>query len=76
MFAGNFAPRGWAKCEGQLLDISQNSALFSILGTIYGGDGTTTFGLPDLRGRVAIGPGDGPGLTSRPLGQKTGSERR
>ena len=74
MFAGNFAPRGWAKCEGQLLDISQNSALFSILGTIYGGDGTTTFGLPDLRGRVAIGPGDGPGLTSRPLGQKTGSE--
>ncbi len=56
MFGGNFAPRSWAFCDGQLLPISQNQALFSILGTIYGGDGRTTFALPDLRGRVAIGP--------------------
>ena len=54
MFAGNFAPRGWAFCDGQLLAVSQNDALFSLLGTIYGGDGRTTFGLPDLRGRVPI----------------------
>ena len=60
MFAGNFAPRSWAKCEGQLLPISSNSALFSILGTTYGGDGRTTFALPDLRGRATIGPGNGP----------------
>lgn len=73
-FAGNFAPRSWAFCEGQLLAISQNSALFSILGTTYGGDGRTTFGLPDLRGRVAVGQGNGPGLNDRPLGQKGGSE--
>ena len=56
-FGFNFAPRGWAKCEGQLLAISQNTALFSLLGTTYGGDGRTTFGLPDLRGRVIISPG-------------------
>ena len=74
MFGGNFAPRGWALCEGQLLSISQNTALFSILGTTYGGDGRTTFGLPDLRGRAPIGAGNGPGLTPRPLGQKTGAE--
>ena len=74
-FAGNFAPRGWALCDGQLLALSQNGALFSILGTTYGGDGRTTFGLPDLRGRVAIGAGTGPGLTPRPLGQKSGVER-
>jgi len=74
MFAGNFAPRSWAFCHGQLLPISQNSALFSILGTTYGGDGRTTFGLPDLRGRVPIGEGNGPGLTSRSLGQKSGAE--
>lgn len=74
MFAGNFAPRGWAKCEGQLLPISQNTALFSILGTTYGGDGRTTFALPDLRGRVAIHPGRGPGLSSYKLGQKGGYE--
>ena len=74
MFGGNFAPRGWAQCDGQLLAISQNSALFSILGTTYGGDGRTTFGLPDLRGRVAMHPGSGPGLTPRSLGQKSGSE--
>jgi microcystin-dependent protein len=74
MFGGNFAPRGWAFCDGQLLPISQNSALFSILGTTYGGDGRTTFGLPELRGRVAMHPGSGPGLTPRTLGQKSGTE--
>lgn len=74
IFAGNFAPRSWALCEGQLLPISQNSALFSILGTTYGGDGRTTFALPDLRGRVAIGPGRGPGLTDRRLGERSGQE--
>lgn len=74
MFGGNFAPRGWAFCEGQLLAIAQNQALFSILGTTYGGDGRTTFGLPDLRGRAPIGPGQGPGLTARRLGQRSGTE--
>ena len=73
-FAGNFAPRGWAFCDGQLLAISQNTALFSILGTTYGGDGRTTFALPDLRGRVPMHPGNGPGLSSRRLGEKGGSE--
>lgn len=73
-FGGNFAPRGWAFCNGQLLAISQNDALFSILGTIYGGDGRTTFGLPDLRGRMFIGAGDGPGLSNRPLGARGGVE--
>ncbi len=75
MFGGNFAPRGWAFCNGQLLAISQNSALFSLLGTTYGGDGRTTFGLPELRGRVPMHAGSGPGLTPRPLGQKGGAER-
>lgn len=74
MFAGNFAPRGWAKCDGQLLPIAQNTALFSLLGTTYGGDGRTTFALPDLRGRVAIHPGRGPGLSDYKLGQKAGYE--
>ncbi len=74
MFGGNFAPRGYAFCDGQLLSISSNSALFSILGTTYGGDGRTTFGLPDLRGRVAIHEGDGPGLTNRRLGERGGTE--
>lgn len=74
MFAGNFAPRGWALCDGQLLPISQHQALFSILGTIYGGDGRTTFALPDLRGRAPIHAGTGPGLTSRRLGEKGGAE--
>jgi microcystin-dependent protein len=74
MFGGNFAPRTWALCEGQLLPINSNQALFSILGTTYGGDGRTTFGLPDLRGRFALGEGQGPGLTDRRLGQKFGSE--
>lgn len=74
MFGGNFAPRGWAFCDGQLLAISQNQALFSILGTTYGGDGRTTFGLPDLRGRCPIHEGRGPGLTERRLGSKDGAE--
>ena len=76
MFAGNFAPRGWAFCDGQLLNIDSNSALFSILGTTYGGDGRTTFGLPDLRGRVSVhaGGSTGPGLTPYRLGQKGGGE--
>ncbi len=75
MFAGNFAPRGWAFCDGQLLAVSQNDALFSLLGTIYGGDGRTTFGLPDLRGRIPIHAGTGPGLSSRRLGGKGGAEK-
>lgn len=74
LFAGNFAPRGWAFCNGQIMSISQNSALFSILGTTYGGDGHTTFALPDLRGRTAIGMGAGPGLTPRTEGEQGGSE--
>jgi len=74
MFAGNFAPRNWAFTDGQLLAISQNTALFSILGTTYGGDGRTTFALPDLRGRTAIHVGHGPGLTNRRLGEKLGTE--
>lgn len=75
MFAGNFAPRGWAFCDGQLLAVSQNDALFSLLGTIYGGDGRTTFGLPDLRGRIPIHAGQGPGLSNRRLGAKAGAEK-
>ena len=74
MFAGNFAPRTWALCDGQLLSINQNTALFSILGTIYGGDGRTTFALPDCRGRAVLGPGNGPGLPSYREGQKAGQE--
>ena len=73
MFAGNFAPRSWALCEGQILPINQNQALFSLLGTIYGGDGRTTFALPDLRGRVPISPGTGPGLPTYRLGQQGGN---
>lgn len=73
MFAGNFAPRGWAFCEGQLLAISQNNALFAILGTTYGGDGRTTFALPDMRGRSAMHAGQGPGLTDRRLGARSGT---
>lgn len=74
MFGGNFAPRGWAFCDGQLLAISQNTALFSILGTTYGGDGRTTFALPDLRGRAPIHAGTGPGLSTRQLGSRSGQE--
>ena len=74
MFGGNFAPRSWALCDGQLLPISSNTALFSLLGTTYGGDGRTTFALPDMRGRVAIHPGTGPGLPTYRLGQRGGVE--
>jgi microcystin-dependent protein len=74
LFGFNFAPRGWAMCAGQLLPISQNSALFALLGTMYGGDGIQTFGLPDLRGRVAVGMGNGPGLSPYNQGQMAGSE--
>ena len=70
----NFAPRGFATCDGQLLSIAQNTALFSLLGTTYGGNGQTTFGLPDLRGRVPMHQGQGPGLSSRVLGEVSGSE--
>jgi len=75
LFAGNFAPRGWAFCDGQLLPISQYSALFSLVGTTYGGDGRTTFGLPDLRGRVPVHPGQGPGLQTWTWGQRHGAEQ-
>ncbi|KEO84732.1 phage tail protein [Tumebacillus flagellatus] len=72
MFAGNFAPRDWAFCNGQLMSISQNTALFSILGTRYGGDGKTTFALPNLQGAAPMGQGAGPGLTPRTVGGKVG----
>ncbi len=74
MFGGNFAPRGWAFCDGQLLAIASNQALFSLLGTTYGGDGRTTFALPDLRGRTPIHAGHGPGLSSYKIGQRGGVE--
>jgi microcystin-dependent protein len=70
----NFAPRGWALCQGQILPISQNTALFSLLGTFYGGNGTSTFALPDLQGRVALNAGQGPGLSSYDVGQVGGTE--
>ena len=74
LFAGNFAPRDWALCDGQILQIQDNQALFSLLGTTYGGDGRTTFALPDLRGRAPIHAGTGPGLTNRRLGSRGGFE--
>lgn len=74
MFAGNFPPRDWAFCNGQILSIAQNTALFSLLGTTYGGNGQTTFALPDLRGRVVMHPGTGPGLTPRVQGEIGGTE--
>ena len=74
LFAGNFEPRGWAFCNGQILSIAQNTALFSILGTTYGGNGQTTFALPDLRSRVPIGTGQGAGLSNYALGQVGGNE--
>lgn len=74
IFPFNFAPRGWAFCNGQLLPISQNTALFSLLGTTYGGDGRSTFALPNLQGRVPMHPGNGPGLSPRVLGEAGGSE--
>jgi microcystin-dependent protein len=73
IFAGNFAPRSWAFCDGQLLPIAQNTALFSLIGTTYGGDGRTTTALPNLQGRAPMHPGRGPGLTSRRLGEKAGT---
>lgn len=75
LFAGNFAPRGWAFCDGSLLSIAQNTALFSLLGTIYGGNGQTTFALPDLRGRAPIHAGRGPGLSDRSQGETGGTEQ-
>lgn len=74
IFAGNFAPRSWAFCDGQLLPISENTALFSLIGTTYGGDGRTTTALPNLQGRAPMHPGRGPGLTARRLGEKVGTE--
>ena len=70
----NFAPNGWVFCAGQILSISQNTALFSLLGTTYGGNGQTTFALPDFRGRVPVGVGQGPGLSNYTLGEVSGSE--
>lgn len=75
MFAGNFAPKNWAFCDGSTLAISQNTALYSILGTTYGGDGTTNFGLPDFRGRVVVGAGQGAGLNTVELGEMGGPEQ-
>jgi microcystin-dependent protein len=74
VFGGNFAPLGWAYCSGQILLISQNSALFTLIGTTYGGNGTTTFALPDLRGRVVVGQGDGPSTSARVVGEAGGTE--
>jgi len=74
MFAGNFSPQGWASTNGQLLSINQNTALFSLLGTTYGGDGTTTFALPNLQSRIPMHMGSAVGLTSRVLGQVGGAE--
>src|SRR4029450_11956985 len=74
IFAGTFAPRGWALCNGQLLPISQNTALFSLLGTTYGGNGQTTYGLPELQGNAPLHPGQGQGLSPRDLGESSGVE--
>lgn len=73
-FGFSFPPQGWALCNGQLLAVSQNDVLFSLIGTTYGGNGVTTFGLPDLRGRTSLHFGTGPGLTPRSIGQRAGSE--
>lgn len=75
LVAFDFAPQGWAFCDGQLLPIAQNTALFALLGTTYGGDGQTTFALPDLRGRVAIHAGQGPALTNHLIGGSGGAEK-
>lgn len=74
IWAPNFAPRGWANCQGQLIAISTNSALFSLLGTVYGGDGQTTFGLPNLQGRVPVGQGQSAGTSNYVIGQTSGTE--
>jgi microcystin-dependent protein len=74
LFAGNFAPSGWAFCQGQLLPISQDEALFALIGTTYGGDGQTTFALPNLSGRIPLHQGQGPGLSPRTIGEMAGTE--
>ena len=74
IFAGNFNPRGWAFCRGQLLAIAQNDALYALIGTTFGGDGQTSFALPDLQGRIPVGQGQGPSLSNYTLGQKAGAE--
>ena len=74
MFPFNFAPQGWALCNGQLMSLSQNTALFSLLGTTYGGDGRSNFALPDLQGRAPMHPGQGPGLSLHDLGEEGGTE--
>ena len=74
MFGGNYAPQNWAPCDGRLLSIAENDVLYALLGTTYGGDGVSTFGLPDLRGRLPIGMGQGPGLSPRVQGQSMGVE--
>src|SRR3979409_1749198 len=74
IFAGNFAPKGWALCNGQVMPISQNTALFSLLGTTYGGNGVSTFALPDLQGSAPMHPGQGPGLSLHGLGERNGTE--
>jgi len=74
MFAGNFAPKNWAFCDGQLLAIQQNMSLFSLLGTTYGGDGRSSYALPDLRGRLPVHQGTGPGLTNKKIGKLYGKE--
>lgn len=75
LFAGNFAPSGWALCQGQLIAISDNETLYTLIGTTYGGDGVSSFALPDLRGRVPVHQGQGPGLSPRPRGETGGFER-
>jgi microcystin-dependent protein len=75
MFAGDFAPQGWALCDGSVIPIAGNEALFSLIGTTYGGDGETTFGLPDLRGRAPVSQGQGPGLANYPFNEAFGVER-
>ena len=74
LFGGNFAPANFNFCDGSLQSIAENEALFTFLGTTYGGDGINTFGLPDLRGRAAVGQGTGPGLSTYVLGQRAGAE--
>lgn len=74
MFAGSYAPQGWAFCDGSLVSIAENETLFTLIGTTYGGDGINTFGLPDLRGRVPIHQGAGPGLSTRTIGEAGGAE--
>lgn len=74
MFAGSFAPQGWSMCDGQLLPISENEVLFNLIGTIYGGDGQSTFALPDLQSRAPVDDGQGPGLPNHPLGEQSGAE--